>query len=113
MQRVIIKDAKVVGGVVQVEQDGVYRAATDVQLMSEGATDSSGKCLIGADFAVYIVDTQPDVQLLIDKVTELAEAVRLMTILTVSRSPDQQPFDPAGQLVVEEIIAALGEIELI
>ncbi len=111
-ERLTLNDARVTAGVVEVLQDGAWLPASDVVPLSDAIADSTGKALIGENFAVYVVNTQPDVATLIDLVNQLAESVKLMTTLTVSRTPDQAPFDPAGTPIVEQIIADLGAIEL-
>ena len=113
MERVTIEQARVVAGVIEVKFGDDWLAAPDVILLSDGGDDSTGQVFIGETFALYVVNTQPDTQYLIDMVVELAEAVQSMTLLQVSRTPDLTPFDPAGTLTVQAIIAKLNNKALI
>ena len=112
MERVNIHDARVTAGVVEILQGADWLPAPDAVLMSEGAADSAGKAVIGENFAVYIVDTQPDLQHLIDLVTDLTDAVLGMTNTLVSKTPDQVPFDPAANVVIQLIKTELEGLEL-
>ena len=108
MERVKVQNATAVGGIASVITPlGIPLPAIDASLLCEGLAPSIGTMIVGEKNSVYLTNTQPDIQFLIDKVAELAESVRLMTLLTVSRTPDTTPFDPAGTPTVELIIAEL------
>lgn len=52
--------------------------AADVEILAKGEKNSAGRVLIGDKFAVYIVDTQPDLVDVIGKLSEICE--QLITI---------------------------------
>ena len=113
MERITLSSARIVGGVAELWSGGSWVPVPDAVLMAEGVADSEGKMLVGEDYAVYIVDTQPSTQLLIDLVTELADAVSSLTTVPVSKTPDLTPLSPAGTVSVELVIAKLNALELI
>ena len=101
-----------VSGSVEILQGDEWHHAPDVVLTSEGTADSEGQVFIGESFAVYVINTQPDLQHLINLVTDLADAVLGMTNTMVSKTPDLTPFDPAANIIIQLIKTELEGLEL-
>lgn len=66
--------ASVIAGVVHVGEN----PAPDIEILSSGLSDSEGRVLIGDSFAVYIVDTQPDLSKVIVELSKVCE--QLITV---------------------------------
>lgn len=103
-----IVQASVVSGIVKI--DGID--ASDVQIIADGQADSSGYALIGHEFAVYIVNTQPDLKNIIEKLISLTEQLSLLAQTPVSKTPDQTPLNPAVQVEIDLLKSELESIEL-
>lgn len=79
MERTIVRAARVVDGVVEIQQDDeTYAKASDALLISQGEADSTGHVILGEQFTLYFVNTQPDLELVIVKLTEICD--QLITI---------------------------------
>lgn len=66
--------ASVKGGVVYIGK----HPASDVVILSGGESDSTGRVLISESQSVYIVDTQPDLVLVINQMKDICD--QLITI---------------------------------
>ena len=109
-ERVKIQQARITGGVVEIKQGGEWLQATDAFFLSEGATDSEGAILIGETLALYLTNTQPDAQLIIDKLGELTE---LMVTLGNSVAVVGSPINAAVALEAAALKIELEAILLI
>lgn len=71
MERLTVYPAKIVEGVVQINQGNGFLPASDALKLSQGEADSQGYVVIGEALALYFVNTQPDLQAQINKLVEL------------------------------------------
>lgn len=70
----LLLEAEVKDGVVYI--DG--KKADDVTILATGQNNSKGRVLIAENISVYIVDTQPDLQAVIDEMKKLCD--QLITV---------------------------------
>lgn len=110
MESVIIQAARVVLGVVEVQQGDTWLPVPDVDLMASGGVDSTGRIVIGESVAVYLVDTQPDTQLMLDKIIE---ALDFITTLGNSVATTGSPLDPVTATAAELLSTELAQVKLI
>lgn len=75
MERLTLYAARVVDGVVQIEQGGEFLPAEDVIIQGQGLADSSGYAVIGEAIALYFVNTQPDLQETIDQLIAVTSEI--------------------------------------
>ena len=68
----IIKQAQIKDGKLSI--DGVE--VDDITLMSRGAGDSSGQVIIGDGIALYLVDTQPDLQYIMNQLSDVCDQLK-------------------------------------
>lgn len=109
-----ILDCSVAGGVATItDSNGAEIAVPDAVLQCAGVFKSKGKLIVSDSGAVYIVDTQPDLQFLLNEVKAIAEQVGKMSLIPVSRTPDQSPLAPDVTVAIEVIKAKLDAKELI
>lgn len=92
---------------------GVKIPVTDAVLNALGEKPSEGKLIISEEFAVYIVNTQPDLKELLGQVKSIVEQLSALCDIGVSRSPDSSPLAPAIKIEIEAIKTQLEGFKLI
>lgn len=73
MERAIIQPARIQSGKVEIKQGEEWYLAEDVTTLSQGNSDSQGFAVIGDSVAVYIVNTQPDLQTTINQLVAVCD----------------------------------------
>lgn len=71
--RVLI--ARVVGGIVEINQDGEYYPADDVLMLNNGAADSTGIVIINDTTARYMTNTQLDTAYILNELISVIDSV--------------------------------------
>lgn len=112
MERMKLEAARIVEGIVEIQQGGKWLPAADAIPLSNAVADSEGQILIGDDIALYIVNTQPDLQQLFDAVEALAAQVSALAITPVAPPVSPVPLNPIVAEAVDEIKDAVSEYEL-
>ncbi|AUR91092.1 hypothetical protein NVP1155O_19 [Vibrio phage 1.155.O._10N.222.55.B3] len=109
-----VYDCEVSAGTVTItNSDGASVDVPDAVLMSAGVTKSSGKLIISENGAVYIVNTQPDLQVIINKMGDMLGQISTLAKVLVSRSPDSAPLEPQVAIDAEALKAELEAMKLI
>lgn len=109
-----VLECEVKNGIATIKDaEGKEISVTDAVLLCVGKLDSSGKLIISESGAFYVVNTQPDLQFLMDQVKALSEQVVAMSKVMVSRSPDTSPLAPDVTTAVEQIKAEIDKKALI
>lgn len=112
MERLTVQQARITDGVLEINQAGEFKPADDVLQLSQGEADSTGLVVIGEAIAFYIVNTQPDLQSIIDQLIDVCSQVEALSLQQVSRTPDQTPLDPLVTTEIQRIKQELTEFEL-
>ena len=107
-----LRKARIVEGVVEIEQGGKWVTASDVVKMSQGDADSDGHVLVGGVIALYVVNTQPDLQELYDKVADLAGMVADLGATLIPTGAPVDPLNLTTSLDAEELATELSITEL-
>lgn len=115
MERIRLLQAKVEDGVVQIEQGGEFYPSDDTVIQGAGAGDSTGFVLVGDTFALYIVNTQPDLAAVIAKISESIDQVIQIANQLVVKVPSSPAvvLDAAAAAELEVIKTELNEIKLV
>ena len=115
MERLAMYAARVVAGVVEIDQDGDFKPADDVLLLSAGAGDSSGFVVIGEAIALYFVNTQPNLAEVIAKIIEALDQTIQIANQLVVKVPNTPAviLDAAAAAELEVIKTELAAIELL
>lgn len=109
-----VLDCTVSGGVVTAfDLLGVPRVVPDAIIQSMGVKPSVGKLIISNDGAVYITNTQPDLMLIIQKLSIIVDKVGVLSDTMVSRTPDSSPLNPAISAEMKAISAELKGFQLL
>lgn len=70
--------ARVVGGIVEIQQDGEYSPADDVLMLNNGAEDSEGIVIINGLVSRYMTNTQLDTAFILNNLLGVVEeAIKL------------------------------------
>lgn len=80
--------AKIEGGKLIIEEQEV----NDVILLSQGAADSTGQVIITDTHAIYIVNTQPDLQFAIDEMKAICDQLKAVGDSQYMISADKAVF---------------------
>lgn len=112
-----IRDTKL-----EVEIGGKTQTPNDVINVSSGQSDSDGFLIMGAEFSIYITNTQLDTQFIVDKAIGIAEQAISMAgqqvVVSVSGgsgSPavgTKQPLDSSAASELEKLKQELEELKL-
>lgn len=115
MERLAMYAARVVAGVVEIDQNGEFKPANDVIIQGQGLGDSSGFVVIGEAIALYFVNTQPDLAQVIEKIVEAIDetiAIADQLVVKVPAAP-AVPLDPVASANLALIKTDLQNIELV
>ena len=115
MERLVLYVAKVEDGVVKIEQDGVFLPADDIIINGAGAENSTGYAVLGEAISLYLVNTQPNTQQLIDNAIQaVTETIAIANQLVV-KTPSSPPviLDAVAAANLETVKTQLENIKLI